>query len=244
MDFKFEINKGLLIYSALLGTKSRNFHSPTIKNKYYDEYLLAHQLFSEPRKVFIDNDYKNSITRAGSDLLSMFSEFEQTEEFKRLLIKTEEYKTWIESQWKLNKTVINNHLKNILNTEIPSESATVFIIKPSIGGGSYLGNYTIYWGHTEDWQNYSLVYLAHEYLHTFIPAGNVEHCIIELATDNELRLRINGKGEYFEENGEKIGHDNLQAFERRLLPRWKQYLKDKEKNIYEFIEDVKNDSPF
>jgi hypothetical protein len=244
MDFKFEINKGLLIYSALLGNKCKNFHSPTLKNNYYEDYLNAHLLFWNPRKVFIDTDYRTSLSKTNTDLLSMFSEFEKDAEFARLLSKTEDYKSWLESEWQSKKQTIHKYLQDILKIEIPDTVAIVFVVEPQIGGGAYLGDNTIYWGHAEDWQNYSLVYLVHEYLHTFIPVGDVEHSVIELATDNELRIRLNGKGGYFDANGEKVGHNNLQAFERSLLPRWKQYLDNKEKNIFEFIEDIKKDSPF
>jgi hypothetical protein len=57
-------------------------------------------------------------------------------------------------------------------------------------------------------------------------------------------LRLNGKGEYFEQNGKDIGHENLKDFENNILLRWKEYLRDKEMNIFEFIEVIKNDSPF
>lgn len=244
MDFKFEINKGLLIYAALLGNKSRSFHSPKLKNILYEKYINAYQLLWDPRKIFVNPDYGNAISTASSDLINMFLEFEKDTAFENLLFQTEKYKAWLENQWRQNRSAVNKHLKDILKIDIPADTAIVNVIEPTIGGGTYLGNKTIYWGHSEDWQNYSIVYLVHEYLHTFIPNGSVEHSIIELATDNELRLRLNGKGEYFEQNGKDIGHENLKDFENNILLRWKEYLRDKEMNIFEFIEVIKNDSPF
>ncbi len=243
VDFKFEINKGQLIYSALLGKKHEKYFSAAIKN-YSKDYASAYMLFEDPRMVFLDDNYKTSISQASENLKDMFAAFEKTTEFKELLTKTEEYKIWLEKEWEQKKEEIQKHLQEILKVELPNTTSTVFVIERSIGGGSYLGNNIIYWGHTEDWSNYSLVYLCHEYLHTFLSNGDLEHAVIELATDNELRIRLNGKGEYFKADGEKVGHQHLLDLEKNIYRRWLAYLDNPEKNIFRFIEEIKTDSPF
>ena len=244
MNFKFVVNKGQLIYSALLGDKRREFSSPTLKNKYFDDYNNAHMLFWNSRKIFTHSDYAVDISFANDNLVKLFNDFEKTKEFKNLYKRTEEYKSWLETQWKQKKDKVRRHLKEILKIELPNTLATVFVIEKNIGGGAYLGNNIIYWGHTEDWKNYSLVYLAHEFLHTFLPNGDLEHAVIELATDNELRLRLNGKGKYFEANGERVGHQYLLNLEKDIYQRWLDYLGNPGKNILQFIQDIKTDSPF
>jgi len=42
--------------------------------------------------------------------------------------------------------------------------------------------------------------------------------IIELITDNELRIRLNQKGRYFREKGLDIGHPYLREIEKKILP--------------------------
>lgn len=66
------------------------------------------------------------------------------------------------------------------------------------------------------------------------------HAIIELATDNELRIRLNKKGKYFKEGKFDIGHDHLRKLEQKILPHWKDYLENKgKKNIFELEKELR-----
>jgi len=98
-------------------------------------------------------------------------------------------------------------------------------------------NQTIVWGHPEEWPNYSTVYLCHEIMHilTNLDPSDITHAVIELMTDNELRIRLNNKGKYFQ----YPGHKHLRKLEKNILPEWKKYLKKPEKNIFNFIKDLK-----
>lgn len=71
-------------------------------------------------------------------------------------------------------------------------------------------------------------YIIYEALHSLFGPSEVEHAIIELIADNELRIRLNKSGEYFE-----YGHDYLRPVLIKLIPEWKSYLLSNE-NIYEF----------
>jgi len=121
---------------------------------------------------------------------------------------------------------------------LPDKEFTVLITHPKVGNGKYAGENTIIWGHEENWPNYSIVYLFHEALHEILGKGKFVHEIIELASDNELRIRLNGKGEYFTENGQQVGHLDLIESEKKLLPNWQKYLKDPNMTIFEFLKSL------
>jgi len=105
------------------------------------------------------------------------------------------------------------------------------VIHPAVGGGSYLSNGKIFWGHNEDWPNYSLVYLVHEALHEYFKQSDLTHALIELTADNELRIRLNKGGEYFTCDGEDVGHEYLRKLEQIILPKWKTYLNSGNKKL-------------
>jgi hypothetical protein len=131
-------------------------------------------------------------------------------------------------------------MENILKIQLPNKTFKVFVIAPIVGGGSYLGNYKIFWGHKEDWPNYNVVYLMHEVLHAFLHKGKYAHEVIELATDNELRIRLNNGGDYFIEGEEKVGHPKLLKKEKELLLKWEEYLKDESTDVHSFIREISN----
>ena len=109
-----------------------------------------------------------------------------------------------------------------------------YIFHPkSFNGHANSEKKTIKWGHSEDWKNYSTVYLAHEILHIIVnDTSENMHAIIQLATDNELRIRLNKEGEYFtfrkipdiKEMSSYIR--KIFDLEKEIYPKWKEFLKD------------------
>jgi hypothetical protein len=68
-------------------------------------------------------------------------------------------------------------------------------MQASMRDGRYLGSNEISWGGVNEWENYEIVYIWHEILHDDKLLGtesDVNHAIIELISDNELRRRLNG----------------------------------------------------
>lgn len=149
------------------------------------------------------------------------------------------YKKWLENEWKTNKEHVLSELKAIMRTDLPESVFTVYVVGNLVSVGRNLGNNKIIWGHKEDWPNYSLAYLAHECLHSVFSSSELEHAVIELITDNELRIRLNKGGEYFICEGKDVGHDYLRDIEKRTLPNWQHYLSDKSLDIHDFIDGVK-----
>ena len=65
--------------------------------------------------------------------------------------------------------------------------------------------------------------------------NDTNHALIQLITDNELRIRLNG-GKYppFE------GHSTLTAEMSSLLPKWQEYLLSPNKDILAFEKSLSN----
>ena len=97
---------------------------------------------------------------------------------------------------------------------------------------------TIFTTFRKGFPNYNTVYLWHEILHSYIEpaAGDYvdnersSHSVIQLITDNELRVRMGG-GNYppFE------GHDYLNETMECLLPAWRDYLKQDKHDALAFL---------
>ncbi|MBR9707540.1 MAG: protein phosphatase CheZ [Candidatus Diapherotrites archaeon] len=187
----------------------------TSKNHYR---LLTGRL--EPRH-FIKDDIKK-LTKTTTHYLE---KLKKTKEFKTLLKQTQEYLKVVEKQWASSQKLTTEIVQDLTGLSF-RKSFTVYITHPSLRSGMYVQNNQILWGHSEKWPNYSLIYLWHEILHSYFGHSKGEHALIELITDNELRIRLNG-GKYppFE------GHDWLNSLRKKLLPSWKKYLKQKKKNI-------------
>ena len=244
MQLDFHINKTLLASSALFGKKSKNLKSKgwaDLKNKLWEKYFETYSFFlykPDFRHIVARETYPGSLQKIANNTPKLLEEVIKSPEFKKLLSDTQEYKDWLEKEWKQKKDQTTKELENILRMQLPNKIFKVFVIAPIVGGGSYLGNYKIFWGHKENWSNYNIVYLMHEVLHELIQREKYAHEVVELATDNELRIRLNQGGEYFVEKGEKVGHPRLLKKEKELLPKWREYLRDNSANILTFVEEV------
>ncbi|MEK7635726.1 MAG: hypothetical protein AAB405_01390 [Patescibacteria group bacterium] len=183
------------------------------------------------RKIFLDNILK---------LEKIYKEIIKSPEFRRLYKETFQYLKFIKKQWRKNKKEVFKIINDLSGVKLPQKQITVCITHPKLKNGRMIPNKNIIlWGHSEDWKNYSTVYLCHELMHiaTENKFKNLElgHAIIELLTDNELRIRLNKKGNYFYEDKKEIGHKYLKLLEKKILKYWKEYLDKKNgKNIFEF----------
>lgn len=235
MELKFVISKKGLFITALL--KSAEVEGwVDLQNKLWDKYRLGYQLLQGNVINIFENDTSTDVLGdATEEVKLLIDEGMKTPEFSALLRNAEEYKTWLENEWHANKEKITKELNDILRTDLPKDVFTVYVMGNLMHIGRHLGDNKIVWGHKEDWPNYSLVYLAHEYLHGMFSHSDLDHAIIELVADNELRIRLNGDGEYFTCNGEDVGHDYLREIEKKIYPSWQKYLLDKTSNIDDFV---------
>lgn len=191
-----------------------------------DAPLLASGTMAEPRtSLQTAEDLAQAFNTASIALTSLM----RTAEFQNLLAEVRVYGTWVERQWEAAGDRALHELETIIGLPLPDTSVDVFVTHPKLANGRYVRDVSaICWGHSEDWENYTVVYLCHELAHMITDgryrSRELMHALIELATDNELRIRLNGKSAYFEEKGHKVGHARLRRIERDILPIWRQYL--------------------
>jgi hypothetical protein len=153
-------------------------------------------------------------------------------EFKPILERTKEYVSYLKDQWESNLDVSTKLMSEITGLNF-DKKFNVYVTHQYLYNGTQLGKQKIGFGHTEDWPNYYIVYLWHEILHSYFGKHDLEHTIIELTTDNELRVKMNG-GDYppFE------GHGYLKETMKKLMPKWKKYLRSDWKNLQEFSKEM------
>ena len=150
---------------------------------------------------------------ASEELSDAVVALKRTAEYQNILAQTQKYKRRIELEWDANLERSSRFMRDL--TGLPLDKTyTVFVTHPSLHNGMYLGNRRIAWGGSPDFENYDTVYLWHEVLHDAEHVGtdgSVGHAIIELVTDNGLRVNLNGS------DGERlIGHSNLDRIRREL----------------------------
>jgi len=169
--------------------------------------------------------------------IKILNQIKRSKEYQRLLKETEDYKKFVEKQWKRNEKKVFSILEELLGRKLPSKKIYVYITHPKLKNGKVIDKNIIVWGHSEDFPNYATVYLCHEIMHllTDLDRSKITHAVIELMIDNELRIRLNGKGRYFQ----FPGHKDLVKLERKILPHWKKYLKTPKKDFFKFLEDLK-----
>jgi len=76
---------------------------------------------------------------------------------------------------------------------MPNRKIDVLVTHPKLKNGVNFARFgVIGWGHSEDWKNYTSVYIWHEILHSYFDKSDLNHTLIELIADNELRYRHPG----------------------------------------------------
>lgn len=225
MNFEFKINKNLLVASLLLGASKKESELTKLQNLMWDKHRDAYELLNnyERRLMFVGN-YKKKLKSIAEKMEALVNDIKKSGEFKRIYQETLKYRDWLETEWKNKNVEVEKHLKDILKTKLPKKGFEVLVIHQTLKGGLYLGDNKILWGHNEDWDNYSIVYLVHEALHAHFEKSDITHALIELIADNELRIRLNRGGEYFTCNDNYVGHEYLKKLEEKMLPEWEAYL--------------------
>lgn len=184
---------------------------------------------------------KSSLSLVAKNAENLLTGWLKTPQVKKLVKETEKYRAWLEKEWNKKGQQALNELKQIIKIPLSSKTISVYVTHPKLRNGMSVNETIIVWGHPEDWPNYSVVYLCHEIMHILFwnKKSSISHAIIELATDNELRIRLNKKGKYFKEGEFDIGHNKLRKIEQKLLPQWNKYLEDQKINIKQFIQKQK-----
>jgi hypothetical protein len=244
MNFSFKVDKNLLTASLLFRNNPKDEKLIGLKNEMWNKHREAYDVFNGNYKTIFMGDYKVKLENIVGKTEALLTDTEKLPLYKKFYQETLDYRTWLENEWNHKKVEVAKHLMDIVKIELPPKDFEVLVIHPAVGVGCYLGDGKIFWGHSEDWGNYSLVYLIHEALHGYFGDSELTHALIELIADNELRTRLNGGGEYFKCDGEEVGHDYLRSLEQKLLPAWKKYLKQgaNKGNIFDLVKKYETES--
>ncbi len=163
----------------------------------------------------------------------IISETKSCKFFTNWLKGAEDFKFKSEEEWKRNYEKSSALMKDITGLDL-SLTINVYILNPANHIGRSLGNNTVAWGAPDEFHQYTTIYIWHEILHSYMKLNNISHSIIELATDNELRVRMNGGT-----MEPLIGHDYLKDVRKILFDSdWNEYLNTKNTNLIEFQEKM------
>lgn len=243
LNIKFILNDGFLT-SYIINCYQGSWFIEYAKDK-YKKYIVDFQnlAFAESKDTCLtitgrfplhNFGIQNGITdytEMGELLDSFISKLLKSKEFNVLKKQTTKSIELLEIEWNRNLEITNTYVKN-LGIDIEGEF-NIYIVHPGLRAGSYLGNNTIIWSFQEYWSNYNTVYLWHEILHSYFEHCDINHALIELITDEELRTKLNG-GEY----PPFVGHQNLVEIKNKILPIWREYLNNNSTDIKSLIKNI------
>lgn len=234
IKLNFRIDDDYLIVHTLLNMSKDRFSSVKYKSDIVDFQNYAWKKSKTCYNLLVGRlsvkEVVNSeLHKISKQLPSFLRELKTSKQYKKLRRQTEECLKFCKNQWSKNYAVASKTVSDLTGLKL-NKKFDIYITHPSLKNGSYRGSAMIEWGHHEDWPNYATVYLWHEVLHSYLGRSDKEHAVIELITDEELRVRLNG-GEY----PSFVGHKHLGKIKQKLLPRWRKYLRSEKRNIREFI---------
>lgn len=248
MKLTFKINKYHILGHALRSLTPLFPEWSDLQDRLYQISDRGYYIFRRPELALIEindeSDLHNFFSALGGDCEKIIKAALKSKGYSRLLKETKDYFGFVKNQWRENNINVVKTLEEMLGFDLPDEEITVYITHPKLYNGISLPEKkVICWGHSEDWKNYSTIYLAHELLHIIlgkkIGLDETAHSIVELIADNELRIRLNKGGTYFQESDYEVGHNFLKKTIKSIMPYWKKYLKNKEKNIISFYNQIK-----
>lgn len=230
MKLDFIVDENYLIVHTISNHGPKRFSSDKFKKDIINFQNIAWERSKRSYGVLTGSPFPGALSdEEVANIPKFINDIKKTEEYKKLYKQTLDYRNWVEKKWQANFKKTLAIMEEITGLQFDKDF-TVYITHPSLRNGRNWGDNTISWGCKEEWPNYSIIYLWHEILHAYFEHSEKSHAIIELIADNELRARLN-EIEYppFE------GHKDLLLLKKKLLPRWKKYLKLEQKDIRKFV---------
>lgn len=209
LNIKFETDIDILARIMI----SKNRIPTEFANYLWNKYKLSYKLLQE-------NLQSNEIDS------NIILELQQQKYFKTCCTEADQNLQRIQNSWTKNKDKINLFLSKVFKKDF-TLNVTAIIVFPTLNCGRNIGDNQFIWGHKNGLtdENYDLVYLVHESLHSYFKNDNITHAIIENITDFELAKSLN--------NSEKgyTGHDYIKNLHIQILPFWNLYLNKSQKSI-------------
>ena len=177
---------------------------------------IANYLWDKYRDAYVALKYNPKCENIDESILN---ELKNQQFFKECLIESYQNLDRIKSNWEKKEKQVNHFLTDLCRKEIDI-NLTAYILSPKMCTGVNVGNNTFFWGHKrglED-ENYDIVYLIHEALHSKFDKDNLSHAIIEKIADVELAKHLSGGVEHYK------FHDFTKKQHMELFPYWTLYL--------------------
>jgi len=235
MKLNFKIDEDYFIRHTLFSTKDSRFSSKKHRGdiKAFQNYAWRKNKQCYGLLTGMEKGLIGVRLRAVSQKMPSFlNDLEKSRSYKRILKQAKNYLEFCKGQWGKNYPAASKCVEKTTGLRL-NKTLTVYITHPSLHNGFYAGQNIIAWGHNENWSNYTTVYLWHEVLHSYFGKSDIDHTIIELITDNELRSRLNNvKYPPLE------GHKSLLPLKKKILPHWRKYLKSEKKDIRKFAKKM------
>ncbi len=209
LNIKFQTNEDIM--ARIMISKSR---IPTdFANYLWNKYRITYTLLQKDFKIKeIDNN--------------IILELKQQKFFKTYCNGAIKNLERIKNNWEKYKRKINLFLDEIFKKSFILNT-TAIIVDPDLFCGMNIGNNQFIWGHINGLQdeNYDLVYLIHESLHSYFSKNDITHTIIENISDLELAKFLNNT-----EKGYSC-HEELKYMHINILPFWNIYLNKTQQEI-------------
>lgn len=239
IEMEFIIDKCYLIGHTLNCTNNKTFSS----DKWNDDIVSFQNEVWEKNEIgyrLLPSERMNFDTYHHETLLSFMQFAESLPTFQKILEQMVEYKNECEKKWINDYEITSKYISDLTGLTL-DKKFKIYLTHPSQRNGCYIGDNCICWGCSSNkngslFDHYDVIYLWHEILHSYFSNDDLSHCIIQLITDNGLRVMLNQNEKIFP----LVGHDNLMSLMRKIYPKWEEYLQRKDKNIYQFLEELKS----
>jgi hypothetical protein len=164
----------------------------------------------------------------------------RTNEFQKLLKQTMMYKENLIFEYALLKENIEKLLKEILRVELKGVF-TCYVIDKDFGiCKNEIGTENIIYGVNSYYSHLQIILLLNNVICNVMEKiygkSDIVKSIMEIAIMNELRIRLNKKGTYFEINGEEFIYNK--ELTNEIYPFWLKYMENDNKNIFLFINSI------
>ncbi|MBO5394316.1 MAG: hypothetical protein J6A28_00230 [Clostridia bacterium] len=221
IKIKFQVDKNVIARYLIASSRMPIKLTNDLWEKYQDSYK---KLKCDFRSQNVDADIVNELMNSNY--------------FKSIYNESIENCERIEKNWREKEEIVQRFIKNICKKEIDLQ-VSANIVSPRLCMGRSVGQNAFFWGHKRGLsdENYDIVYLIHEALHSRFEKDDLSHAIIEKIADIGLATYLNGRA--------YSCHEFTRRYHDLLEPYWNGYLgnlqNDKnlvEMNIDEFTDYV------
>lgn len=240
IKLNFVVDDNLLIIHTLKEVYHCNFSWNNNKDDLLNFSNYAVEYDNQVTEFLASNDYMWDYSDAkmsyiANNLLTFLDHMKKSKEFETIKFQTVQYKELTQDRWEKSYNNSYEFMLKMSWIELEGEF-TVMITHPDLKNWVNIWkDNIIQWWHSEDWENYSVVYLWHEIMHNYLSNDDWEHSVIELLCDNSLRVYLNGWN-YIDLEW----HASLRSRVSKLLPLWLEYLENPT-NIFQYMKMIKKD---